>query len=123
MIRTDTIFLAGIFSQNGLNAMPPATPVIFVLDRLPGKVFSTVVMEIVPGTASGQLPIGAELLGATDIGDENGALVILKWPSGLETVIAVTGTVGSATAFSTDAGPMGLLAMVLLYLKMLGTYF
>lgn len=121
-IRTDSIFLAGVFSQNGLNAMPSGTEVKVVFNRLPGRIFSTEVVGPVSGTASGQIPIGADLLGASDIGDRDDALVALAWPEGLDKEVAGAGTVGSATAFGPDAGAMGILATVLLYLKMLGTY-
>ena len=121
-IRTDSMFLAGVFSQNGLDAMPPGTPVKVVLNRLPGRIFSTEVVETVAGTASGQLPIGAELLGAADIGGESDVLVVLAWPEEVDRDVAIAGTVGSATAFGPNAGAMGILATVLLYVKMLGTY-
>jgi len=121
-IRTESLFLAGVFSQNGLDAMPPGTPVKVVLNRMPGRIFSTEVVEAVAGTASGQLPIGAELLGAADIGSDSDALVVLAWPEDLDRDIAIAGTVGSATAFGPNAGAMGVLATILLYIKMLGTY-
>lgn len=121
-IRTDSMFLAGVFSQNGLDAMPTGTPVKVVLKRLPGRIFSTKVVRTVAGTASGQLPIGAKLFGAADVGSDSDALVVLAWPEGLDRNIAIAGTVGSATAFGPDAGAMGILATILLYVKMLGTY-
>ena len=121
-IRTDTLFLAGVFSQNGLGAMPPGTVVEFATDRIPGKLFSSKVVSIVPGTSSGQIPVGANLLGATDIGTASDALVILAWPDDLDRDIATVGTTGTATAFGPNAGAMGILAKVLLYLRMLGTY-
>lgn len=121
-IRTDSLFLAGVFSQNGLVAMPVGTEVKVVFNRLPGQIFSTKVVETASGTASGQLPVGADLLGASDIGSASDALVVLSWPEGLDRNIAIAGTVGSATAFGADAGAMGILATVLLYAKMLGTY-
>lgn len=121
-IRTDSLFLAGVFSQNGLSAMPAGTEVRVVFNRLPGQIFDTKVVGSVSGTSTGQIPIGADLLGASDVGDADDALVALSWPEGLDKSIAVAGTVGSATAIGADAGAMGILATVLLYLKMLGTY-
>jgi multidrug resistance efflux pump len=121
-IRTDSLFLVGVFSQNGLDAMPPGTPVKVVLNRMPGRIFSTEVVSAVAGTASGQIPIGAKLLGAVDIGSDSDALVVLAWPEDLDREIATVGTVGSATAFGPNAGAMGMLATILLYVKMLGTY-
>jgi multidrug resistance efflux pump len=121
-IRTDSLFVAGIFNQNGANAMPPGTPVEIAFDRMPGRLFTSEVIEIVPGTAGGQIPVGAELLGAADIGSSSEVLVVLEWPDGLDRSIASAGIVGTATAFGPEAGAMGILAKVLLYIKMIGTY-
>lgn len=121
-IRTDSLFLSGVFEQNGLDGMPPGTPVEIILDRKPGQIYTSEVVEIAPGTSSGQISIGANLLSALDIGSTSEALVVLAWPEGLDKDVATTGTVGSATAFNPDAGPIGVLAKVLLYLKMIGTY-
>lgn len=121
-IRADSMFIAGVFAQNGLDGMPPGTPVRILLDRKPGLIFESEVVEIAPGTSSGQIPVGADLLSALDIGSTGEALVVLAWPDGLDRGIATAGTVGSATAFGPDAGAMGILATVLLYIKMIGTY-
>jgi multidrug resistance efflux pump len=121
-IRTDSLFLAGVFSQNGLDGMPPGTPVRILLERKPGHIFDSEVLEIATGTASGQIPVGSDLLSALDIGSSGEALVVLAWPDGLDRDAATAGTVGSATAFGPDAGAMGMLATVLLYIKMIGTY-
>ncbi len=121
-IRSDTLRLTGVFSQNGLNAMPPGTPVRLVFSREPGQIFDSKVLKIAPGTSPGQVATGANLLGAADIGGTAEALVALEWPEDLDRNIATAGSVGAATAFDPDAGPISALATILLYLKMLGTY-
>jgi len=121
-IRTDSLFLSGVFEQNGLNGMPPGTPVKIIFDRKPGQIYTSEVVLISPGTSSGQISVGANLLSALDIGSTSEALVVLAWPEGLEKDVATAGTVGSATAIGPDAGAMGILATVLLYFKMIGTY-
>ncbi len=121
-IRTDSLFVAGVFKQNGANAMPAGTPVEIAFDRIPGRLFVSEVIEIASGTSAGQIPVGAELLGAADIGSSSEILVVLAWPDGLDRSIGTAGNVGTATAFGPDAGAMGILAKVLLYIKVIGTY-
>ncbi|RBW56901.1 efflux RND transporter periplasmic adaptor subunit [Ruegeria sp. A3M17] len=121
-IRIDSISIAGVFSQNGINGMPVGTPVKIVLDRKPGQIFDSEVVEVAAGTASGQVPVGSDILSALDIGSSGEALVILGWPKGLDQGAATVGTVGSVTAFGPDAGAMGILATILLYFKLVGTY-
>lgn len=121
-ISSDSAFVAGVFSQNGLEGMPVGTPVKIILDRTPGIIYDSKVVEIARGTGSGQIPVGSDILSALDIGSSAEALVVLAWPDELNRDLATTGTVGSATAFGPDAGAMGMLATVLLYFKMIGTY-
>jgi multidrug resistance efflux pump len=121
-IRNDGLFVVGIFNQNGANAMPAGTLVEIVFDRMPGRIFASEVIELAAGTSAGQIPVGAELLGAADIGSSSDVLVVLAWPDDLDRSIASAGSVGSATAFGPEAGAMGILAKVLLYMKMIGTY-
>lgn len=121
-IRIDSLMLAGVFAQNGLDAMPPGTPVRIVLDRKPGQLYDSEVVLFAPGTSSGQISVGADLLSALDIGSTGEALVILAWPEGLDRDVATVGSVGAVTAFGPDAGAMGMLAIALLYMKMIGTF-
>ena len=121
-IRTDSMILGGIFAQNGTNALSPGTPVQIVFDRKPGQIYTSKVVVISPGSSSGQVSSGANLLGAQDLGSVSEALVVLAWPDGLDRSEMPAGAVGSATAISEDAGAIGLLATVLLYFKMLETY-
>ncbi|QDG77608.1 efflux RND transporter periplasmic adaptor subunit [Labrenzia sp. PHM005] len=121
-IKNGSETLIGVFRQNGLAAMPVGTPVNIAFDVAPGRIFESEVVEIVPGTSSGQLPVGSNLLGAADIGSSGEILIILAWPADLDRSLAIAGSVGTATAFGPDAGAMGILATVLLFLKMLGTY-
>ena len=121
-IRTDSLFVVGIFKQNGANAMPAGTPVEIAFDRIPGRLFASEVIEIAPGTSAGQISVGVKLFGAADIGSSSEILVVLAWPDDLDRSIASAGNVGTATAFGPEAGAMGILAKVLLYIKMIGTY-
>jgi len=84
----------------------------------------SVVGEVSAGTSGGQVTVGATLISSADIGSESEALIILDWPDGLETGASSAGLVGTATAtaFPSNAGPMGILAKVLLWVRMLGTY-
>ncbi|MEP2531977.1 efflux RND transporter periplasmic adaptor subunit [Shimia sp.] len=121
-IRTDSVLLSGVFSQNGVDAMPEGTPVKITFDRKPGKIFTATVKSISAGTASGQVEGGSALLSAIDIGSSSEVLVLLSWPDEINTSAIAAGSVGSATAIGPDAGAIGILATVLFYLKMLGAY-
>ncbi len=114
--------LVGVFSQNGAAAIAPGAEVQIVFNGDPGTIYKTTVTSIVPGTSSGQLKVSGELAGGSDIGSSSDHLVVIEWPDGFPEALKGLGMTGSATVFGPDAGAMGVLAKVLLYLKMLGTY-
>ena len=122
-IRTDSLALSGVFSQNGLDAMPIGTPVKITFDRKPGKIYVSEVMSIAPGTSSGQVEGGSKLLSALDFETSADALVLLSWPDSLDHTEVTAGSVGAATAIGPDAGAIGVLATILFYLKMIGAFF
>ncbi|AXI45503.1 hypothetical protein C1J03_05295 [Sulfitobacter sp. SK012] len=121
-IRTDSLVLGAVFSQNGLDAMPIGTPVKLMFDRKPGQIFESSVVSIAPGTSSGQIEGGSALLDALDFGASSEAFALLSWPEDLDRTVATAGSVGSATVIGPDAGAVGVLATVLFYVKMIGTF-
>lgn len=121
-IRTDSLFLLGVFEQNGSAALTEGAPVEIAFDIIPGKIFESNIEAVLPGTSSGQIDVSSDIVGSSDIGSKSEALVRLTWPEGLPHDGAKLGTVGTATAFGSDAGAMGILARVLLYVRALGTF-
>ena len=53
-IASEGAFIAGVFRQNGMDGMPPGTPVRIVLDRKPGQIFESEVVQVAPASSSGR---------------------------------------------------------------------
>ncbi len=121
-IRAGSPLLVGVFGQNGAAAISPGVEVRIVFYGDPGSIYKTTVTSIVPGTSSGQFQVSGALAGGSDIGASTDLLVTIAWPENVPSSLKGLGMTGSATVFGPDAGAMGLLATVLLYIKMLGTY-
>ncbi len=121
-IETDSLRLVGVFKQNGSGALTAGLPAELVLDAAPGKVLTSSVSLISPGTSGGQIPVSSDLLSAASIGSSSEVLVILEWPVDLPAHAANLGMVGSATVYSPEAGPFEILAKILLRIRGLVAY-
>ncbi|MEW2915991.1 efflux RND transporter periplasmic adaptor subunit [Ruegeria sp. ANG10] len=121
-IETDSLRLVGVFSQNGSVALTAGMPAEIVLDAAPGKILTSRVSQISPGTSGGQIPVSSDLLSAASIGSTSEVLVILDWPEDLPDHAAQLGMVGSATVYSPEAGPFEILAKILIRIRGLVAY-
>ncbi|MGI9370816.1 MAG: HlyD family secretion protein [Ruegeria sp.] len=117
LIRSDAKILAGVFKQNGSGAIVPGAEVGLTFDNNPGLIYWTTVKEITNGTSGGQTQIDATLLDASDVGSTSELLVNLNWPDDVTNSDYVLGSIGAATVFDENAGAMGVLAKVLLWIK------
>lgn len=121
-IRTDSLFVLGVFEQNGGHAMAVGAKVKLAFNAMPGRLFESSVTTVMPGTSAGQVDVGSSVIGAVDVGSTSEQLVALSWPEDLPRDAGRLGMTGTATIFGPDAGAMGILAKVLLWIRMLATY-
>ncbi|WP_186766289.1 efflux RND transporter periplasmic adaptor subunit [Falsiphaeobacter marinintestinus] len=117
MVRDDAVVIGGVFEQNGWGVIKPGSEIGLTFARYPGQVFWTTVAEKVFGTSGGQVMVGANLLDQADIGSSSEALIRIVWPAQLQNGDLPIGAVGSATVIGENAGPMGVIAKVLLWIK------
>jgi multidrug resistance efflux pump len=121
-IETGSLRLVGVFSQNGSAALTAGMPAELVLDAAPGRILTSSVSQISPGTSGGQIPVSSDLLSAASIGSSSEVLIILDWPEDLPPHAAQLGMVGSATVYSPEAGPFEILAKILIRIRGLAAY-
>ncbi len=117
LIRSDAKMIAGVFRQNGSDAIVPGAEVGLTFDNNPGVILWTTVAEISDGTSGGQIQVDSTLLDASDVGSTSELLVVIKWPENVSASDSVLGSIGSATVFGENAGAMGILAKILLWIK------
>lgn len=122
MIRTGDARIWGVFQQNGGQVIEVSADVDISLNSEPGVIHWTKIIEIAPGTASGQKSASAQLLDQGDIGNSGEILVVIEWPDDLPKDAVKVGSIGIATVIGPGSGPIGSLANILLKVKSWAQY-
>jgi RND family efflux transporter MFP subunit len=117
VIRFNKARIWGVFKQNGLNAIKEGANVGISFRSQPGIIHWTQVIEIAPGIDDGDGHTKADMVGASDIGNNDELLVVLAWPEGMTEQSFKVGIIGNATVIGPEAGPIGSLAKILLIVK------
>jgi multidrug resistance efflux pump len=116
-IVADDIAIVGIFQQNGLQAIKPGASVKLVFANDPGKVYDSKVLDIARGVGQGQLAVSGALARIGSIGMTSEYPVRLEMPGNIDRDLIRPGMSGNATVFSPDAGAIGKLSSILLWVS------
>jgi len=121
VMRTEFTTIAGIFDQNGRRAIETGAQVGIAPRNRPGTIHWTTINHIQSSGANAQTETGGRLLGSQDIGDSTEIVVEFAWP---ETLPKDTrpGLVGTAMVIGDDAGAIGGLGKILLWIKAMFNY-
>jgi multidrug resistance efflux pump len=114
-ILADDVTLLGVFSQNGFQSAKPGASVKLVLANRPGHIYRSTVGNVVQGVGQGQIAVSGILARAETIGTSTDYPALINLPADMDRNMLRLGMVGSATVFSDDAGPIGILASILLW--------
>jgi len=121
-IDADSIIIIGIFPQNGFAKIRPGTKVRMILNNLPGRILDSEVIDIVRGTSDGHVAAVGTLPDMASLGTGSEYAVRIKPPATLRPEDIRVGMAGSATIFTEEAGAIGILAQVLLWIGALTSY-
>ena len=116
IVDDDTQIMA-TFEQTGFGVIEPGTPVRLALNSDPGTLHDTTVIAIPLGVGQGQIVTGGQL---QDVGQQSmtsSYVVLLAVPETMPSQSLYLGMSGTATALPEDAGPIGALAKILLWIK------
>ena len=109
------IALVGMFSQNGFQTIKEGTPVEIVFDNAPGRIYHAKVMGIPMGIGQGQVAVSGTLARTNALGGATVFPAEISIPDGMNRDQLRLGMSGSATAFAGNAGVIGLLASILVW--------
>ena len=109
------ITLVGMFSQNGFQTIKEGTPVEIVFDNAPGRIYHAKVMGIPRGIGQGQVAVSGTLARTNALGGATVFPAEISIPEGMSRDQLRLGMSGSATAFAGNAGVIGLLASILVW--------
>jgi multidrug resistance efflux pump len=121
-ILANDITLVGVFSQNGFRSVKPGAAVKLVFANEPGHTYSSTIGGIAQGVGQGQIAVSGILARAESIGTSVDYPALINVPADMDRNMLRLGMVGTATVISDDAGPIGILANILLWVTAYALY-
>lgn len=121
-ILADDITLIGVFSQNGFRSVKPGATVKLVFASEPGYIYKSTVGSMVQGVGQGQIAVSGILARAETIGTSADYPALINLPADMDRNKLRLGMVGTATVISDHAGPIGILANILLWVTAYALY-
>jgi multidrug resistance efflux pump len=121
-VLVDELAIVGVFDQNGFVSIKPGVSVKLMFAGQPGKIYYSVIKDVPRGTGQGQIAVSGTLARAEMIGTSATYPATIDVPKYIDPHLLRLGMVGTATVFSDRAGPIGLLATILLWVKAYAAY-
>jgi multidrug resistance efflux pump len=109
------IALVGMFSQNGFQTIKDGAPVDIVFDNIPGRIYHAKIAEIPRGIGQGQIAASGTLARTNALGGAKVFPAVISIPDDMDRDSLRLGMSGDATAFAPNAGVIGLLASILVW--------
>ena len=121
-IVENEITLVGMFSQNGFQTIKDGASVDIVFDNVPGRIYHAKIKAIPKGIGQGQLAVSGTLARTNALGGATVFPAEISIPDGVNRDQLRLGMSGSATAFAGNAGVIGLLASILVWVSSYTAY-
>ncbi|HTE94923.1 MAG TPA: biotin/lipoyl-binding protein [Bradyrhizobium sp.] len=116
------ITLVGMFSQNGFQTIKEGTAVDIVFDNAPGRIYHARITAIPKGVGQGQVAVSGTLARTNALGGATVFPAEISIPDEMSRESLRLGMSGSATAFADNAGVIGLLASILVWISSYTAY-
>jgi multidrug resistance efflux pump len=121
-IVENEITIVGMFSQNGFQTIKVGTSVDIVFDNAPGRIYHAVIADIPKGVGQGQIAVSGTLARTNALGGTSVFPAVISTPDEMNRDALRLGMSGTATAFAGNAGVIGLLASILVWVSAYTAY-
>jgi multidrug resistance efflux pump len=121
-IVENEITLVGMFSQNGFQTIKEGAAVDIVFDDDPGRIYRAKIKAIPKGVGQGQIAVSGTLARTNALGGATVFPAEISIPDEMKRQSLRLGMSGSATAFADNAGVIGLLASILVWISSYTAY-
>jgi multidrug resistance efflux pump len=121
-IVENEITLVGMFAQNGFQTIKDGTPVDIVFDNAPGRIYHAKIRAIPRGIGQGQIAVSGTLARTSALGGATAFPAEISIPQEMSRESLRLGMSGNATAFADNAGVIGLLASILVWVSSYTAY-
>jgi multidrug resistance efflux pump len=111
-----------MFSQNGFQTIKEGTAVDIVFDNAPGRIYHARITAIPKGIGQGQVAVSGTLARTNALGGATVFPAEMSIPDEMSRESLRLGMSGSATAFADNAGVIGLLASILVWISSYTAY-
>jgi multidrug resistance efflux pump len=116
------ITIVGLFSQNGFQTIKVGAAVDIVFDNAPGRIYHAKITSIPKGVGQGQVAVSGTLARTTALGGTTAFPAEISGPDDMSRDSLRLGMSGSATVFAANAGVIGLLASILVWVSSYTAY-
>lgn len=116
------ITIVGLFSQNGFQTIKLGAAVDIVFDNAPGRIYHAKITSIPKGVGQGQVAVSGTLARTTALGGTTAFPAEISVPDEMSRDSLRLGMSGSATVFAANAGVIGLLASILVWVSSYTAY-
>nr|WP_249794677.1 biotin/lipoyl-binding protein [Bradyrhizobium sp. Oc8] len=114
-VVTDDILVVGMFAPNGFKTIKPGARVELVFDDDPGRIHEATVAAIPQGVGQGQIAVSGALARVGSIGGAKVYPAAIFIPKTIDRSRLRLGMPGTATVFADNAGVIGLLMSILVW--------
>src|ERR1700730_6419712 len=121
-IVENEITLVGMFSQNGFQTIKDGASVDIVFDNAPGRIYHAKITAIPKGVGQGQVAVSGTLARTSALGGATVFPAEISIPDDMSRESLRLGMSGSVTAFADNAGVIGLLASILVWVSSYTAY-
>ena len=121
-IITDDIAIVGMFSPNGFQTIKRGAVVKLVFDDVPGRIYQAKIIEIPRGVGQGQVAVSGMLARVGSIGGAKAYPAQISIPAEVDRGRLRLGMPGTATVFADNAGVIGLLMSILVWISSYTAY-
>jgi multidrug resistance efflux pump len=115
-IVTDDIMLIGMFSPNGFPTIKPGAAVKLVFDDRPGRIYHAKIVEIPHGVGQGQVAVSGMLARSGSVSGAGTYPAQISIPEDLDKTQLRLGMPGRAAVFGDNAGVIGFLRSILVWI-------
>jgi hypothetical protein len=105
-----------MFSPNGFETIKPEARVKIIFDSHPGHIFHSKVVGIPHGVGQGQVAVSGTLARVGSIGGAKVYPAEISIPDGIDKAQLRLGMPGTATVFAENAGVIGLLMSIIVWI-------
>ena len=121
-IVASEIVIVGMFSPNGFPTIKPGAAVKLVFDDDPGRIHHATIVGIPQGIGEGQIAVSGTMARASSVRGAKTYPALIPIPKDFDRNLLRLGMPGTATVFAENAGVIGLIMSILVWINSYTAY-